>query len=351
MHAANFAFDHPRGTIYGWFSERGLRELRLPTEANRRRHVHVLHSSANDARVWALNAAMARFFRGVREDFDEFELDLEGHTPFRQAVWMAARQVPGGTTATYGALAEAVGKGKGAARAAGLRTGVRFTLVRDNRADLDAVIDLVEAERIPRLCVYHLAYSGRGADLRAADLPPDEARSVLDRLLDHARRLDEAGRPIELLTVDNHCDGVLLYLRLLRESPGRAAEALTLLRRAGGNASGERIACISWDGTVYPDQFWRTRPLGNVRARPFRTLWADDPDPFLLELRDRRRRLRGRCGACRWIDLCNGNLRARAEAVTGDPWAADPACLLTEEEVRGVVDGRTVAPPERRTDA
>ena len=43
--------------------------------------------------------------------------------------------------------------------------------------------------------------------------------------------------------------------------------------------------------------------------------------------------VKGRCAACRWLDVCGGNFRVRAEAVSGDVWAPDPACYLTEEEI------------------
>jgi radical SAM protein with 4Fe4S-binding SPASM domain len=54
---------------------------------------------------------------------------------------------------------------------------------------------------------------------------------------------------------------------------------------------------------------------------------------MLAALRNRRPRLGGRCGSCRYQDLCNGNFRARALALTGDVWAADPSCYLREEEI------------------
>jgi radical SAM protein with 4Fe4S-binding SPASM domain len=135
--------------------------------------------------------------------------------------------------------------------------------------------------------------------------------------------------------VDNHADGPYVVLRLLRESPTRAVEAMRLLRANGGNASGVRLACIRPNGDVLPDQFWHARVLGNVRERRFSDIWDDESIELLADLRRRPRPLTGRCARCRWLDVCNGNFRARAEAATGDPWADDPACYLTDEEVRG----------------
>ena len=102
-----------------------------------------------------------------------------------------------------------------------------------------------------------------------------------------------------------------------------------LLQMNGGNSSGEGIACISWDGTVYPDQFWRNHPVGNVKERPFSEIWGNpEPGSLLAQLRRKKEFVKGRCRTCRWLDVCGGNFRARGEAATGDIWGEDPACYL-----------------------
>jgi radical SAM protein with 4Fe4S-binding SPASM domain len=83
---------------------------------------------------------------------------------------------------------------------------------------------------------------------------------------------------------------------------------------------------------VHPDQFWMQHTLGNVKERRFSAIWQDMSDPLLAGLRDRAPRLTGRCGACRWKDVCGGSFRVRALQVHGDPWAEDPGCYLTDEE-------------------
>ena len=65
---------------------------------------------------------------------------------------------------------------------------------------------------------------------------------------------------MEVLTVDNHADGPYLYLRMLREKSPRAEAVRQLLAMNGGNSSGSGIGCVSWDGAVYADQFWRHVP-------------------------------------------------------------------------------------------
>ncbi|NLL83098.1 MAG: 12,18-didecarboxysiroheme deacetylase [Lentisphaerae bacterium] len=221
-----------------------------------------------------------------------------------------------------------------ACREAGVKVGLRFTLTRENVADLSGVFDLIGREEIPRVCFYHLVYTGRATNLTVAGrLSHDETRRVVDLIMERTRALHEAGKPLEVLTVDNHADGPYVYLRLLREDPVRAAAVLELLQMNGGNGSGRAIGCVSWDGTVHPDQFWRHEALGNVRQRPFSTIWSDPEVTLLSELRNRKTLLHGRCATCRWLNICNGNFRVRAEAVTGDLWAPDPDCYLTDEEI------------------
>jgi len=219
------------------------------------------------------------------------------------------------------------------AAAAGVRISLRVTLTRHNREEIPALFDLAEREGIERLCFYHLAYAGRGNDLRAADLTPAETRAAVDLICDRTADLYRRGLRKEVLLVANHADGVYLYLKAREKDPERAGRVLELLRINGGNNSGIRIGAVDERGDVHPDQFWRTLTLGNVRHRPFGEIWLDTSHPVMAGLKDRRGRLKGRCAACKYLELCNGNLRSRAEAVFDDMWAEDPACYLTDEEI------------------
>ena len=229
--------------------------------------------------------------------------------------------------------------GVAAARQVGLKAGMRVTVHSGNYDEVPDLVSLAAELGVARLCFYHLVYAGRGRELQDRDLTGFQKRRLLDHLMDRAAELAEAGSELDILTVDNHADGPYVYLRLLRENPARAAEVLSLLRANGGNRTGIGIGCVSWDGRVHPDQFWRTVTLGNVRQRPFSAIWSDGGAGLLGQLRDRKSLLEGRCGRCAFQEVCNGNLRARAEAVTGRTWAADPACYLTEEELLAGPDG------------
>ncbi len=218
-------------------------------------------------------------------------------------------------------------------RKTGIKVGLRFTINKRNAHDVPGIFDLLEQEEIPRVCFYHLVYAGRGAKLRNEDLDDQASRDMVDLIIDRTAELHSRGLAKEVLTVDNHADGVYLYLRLLREDPSRAADVLELLKMNGGNSSGVGIGCVSWDGKVHADQFWRHYSFGNVRERPFSSIWTDLSNELMAGLKNRKSLLKGKCGRCVWQDVCNGNFRVRAEAVHEDVWAEDPACYLTEEEI------------------
>jgi len=228
---------------------------------------------------------------------------------------------------------EAAVRGMRICREFGIKVGVRFTINKRNYREVAAIFDFIESEEIPRACFYHLVYSGRGSKLMKEDLTHEETRKTVDLIMDRTRDLFRRGKQKEILTVDNHADGPYIYLRLLKEDPARAAEVLKLLKMNKGNSTGVGIGCVSWDGEVHADQFWRNHSFGNVRVRPFSEIWTDTSNNLMAGLKDRKPRLKGRCAACKWLDVCGGNFRARAEAATGDPWAPDPACYLSDKEI------------------
>ena len=223
-------------------------------------------------------------------------------------------------------------RGIRAAREAGMRTGVRFTMHGLNRGELGAIFDLAEREGVDRLCVYHLAYAGRGERLSRHDLEPAETREAVEEIFDRAEDLHRRGSAIEVLTVDNPVDNVLLLMRVRRTDPERAGEVERMLRWNGGNQSGVAVACVDPNGLVHPDQFSWDDTVGDVRRQRFAEIWSDD-NPRLARYRRRPRDLAGRCSGCGYRELCNGGLRRRALSATGDFRAPDPACYLTEREV------------------
>jgi radical SAM protein with 4Fe4S-binding SPASM domain len=217
--------------------------------------------------------------------------------------------------------------------ASGVRAGLRFTINKHNFRDINGIFDLIEEEGIARACFYHLVYSGRGSTMIKDDLTKPQARKTMDLIFKRTAELCRKNKNTEILTVDNHTDGVYLYLKLKKEDKKRAQEVLDLLKINGGNKSGIGIADVDNLGFVHPDQFWRHYSLGNVRLRKFSEIWLDESNPLLKGLRRRLPLLKGKCGRCHFQDICAGNFRVRAEAFYGDVWQEDPACYLSEKEI------------------
>jgi radical SAM protein with 4Fe4S-binding SPASM domain len=220
---------------------------------------------------------------------------------------------------------------------AGLKAGVRFTLTRHNADELEGILDIIERERVPRFCMYHLVYAGRGADMIADDVGPQGSRAAVELLMQRAIEWHRRGLPIEILTTDNHADGVLIERYVREHDPGRLEEVQQLERRHGGCSAGRKFANIDAAGNVHPCQFWQHVSLGNVRERPFSAIWADGSNGLLSKLRRMPEPVTGRrCSRCRHNAICGG-CRIRAEAVHADTWADDPACYLSDEEI-GIVE-------------
>jgi len=213
------------------------------------------------------------------------------------------------------------------------RVGLRFTINSHNLAELDNIFDFIEEENINRVCFYHLVYSGRGNQMVEEDVSPAESRQAMETIIRRTVDFEKRGLRKEVLTVDNHCDGVYLYLRALKENPEKAQSIKDLIGRNGGNRSGIAFGAVDPAGYVHPDQFTQHISFGNVRERKFGDIWTDMSHPILAGLKDRKPLLKGRCAKCQFLDICNGNFRTRAQAVTGDFWESDPACYLTDAEI------------------
>ncbi len=225
----------------------------------------------------------------------------------------------------------------------GIKVGIRFTLTRDNARDLEQLLALMEREEIDKFYLSHLNYAGRGNKNRGDDAHFRLTREAMDTLFDTAWRYAEAGSDKEFVTGNNDADGVYLLGWVRRRFPDKAAHIEAKLVQWGGNASGVNVANIDNLGEVHPDTMWWNHALGNVRKRPFSRIWPDISDPVMAGLKARPRAVGGRCGGCIHFDICGGNTRVRALQLTGDAWAEDPGCYLTNDEIGHAGGGARIA--------
>ncbi|NRY62942.1 putative heme d1 biosynthesis radical SAM protein NirJ1 [Clostridium beijerinckii] len=210
------------------------------------------------------------------------------------------------------------------------KVGLRFTINKNNYKELEDIFNLIKEEKIPRVCFYHLVYSGRGSKMVDEDITKEETRQALDLIISKAI---EFGPSVEILTVDNHADAVYTYLKSLEKFKDKSDNILKLLKTNGGNRSGMAFANVDFFGNVHPDQFTWQHTFGNVKEEKFGSIWRNSENEILNGLRNRKELLKGRCSSCKWLNVCNGNFRTRAEAVHNNFWEEDPACYLTDDEI------------------
>ena len=233
---------------------------------------------------------------------------------------------------------------------AGIKVGLRFTLTRDNAAELPDLLQLMRDEDIDKFYLSHLNYAGRGNRNRSSDLHHRMTRIAMDLLFETCWQDVENGVQREFVTGNNDADGVYLLQWANQHIPEHVETLRQQLLRWGGNSSGINIANIDNLGTVHPDTMWWDYSIGNVRQRPFSEIWQDTSDPLMAGLKAPRRPLEGRCAKCQHLAICGGNSRTRAWQLTGNPWAEDPGCYLSDAEI-GVIDmpQRVEVTPYRRS--
>ncbi len=215
-----------------------------------------------------------------------------------------------------------------------IKVGLRFTLTQDNAADLEPLLDLTAEREIDKFYLSHLNYAGRGNKNREDDAHHQTTRQAMDLLFERGWNESEKENGIEFVTGNNDADGVYLLKWIEQRFPERLEEMQQRLTQWGGNQTGIHISNIDNLGKVHPDTMWWDTTIGNVRERPFSEIWEDISNPLMAGLKQKPRPVTGRCGNCSGFDICGGNTRVRALQLTGDLWAEDPGCYLTDDEIK-----------------
>jgi len=226
-------------------------------------------------------------------------------------------------------------KGMENCRKAGLKTGLRFTITKQNADQVPAVFDIAASASIRRICFYHLIHTGRATQLESQTPQPQHTRRIIDIVIQNTEKFTSKGLIDEVLTVGNHADGPYLLLKMQKQNKPAFGKAKELLLINGGNKIGENIACVSWNGNIYPDQFWRNYSVGNVKEKSFSQIWQNPTDPVLKKLRNKTKFADKRCLRCMWFDLCKGNFRFLGTESDDQYWLNEPECYLTDDEITG----------------
>jgi len=216
---------------------------------------------------------------------------------------------------------------------AGIRTGLRFTITKANAAQVPVLFDIAASVHVRRICFYHLIHTGRAKDLGEQTLTRQQSRRTVDNIIERTSESVQKGLVDEVLTVDNHCDGPYLLVKMQKEKNSRFENARQLSLANGGNKVGQKLVCVGWDGNVYPDQFWRSYSLGSVKDKTFNKIWENSAEPVLSKLRNKSQFADPRCLKCKWFELCKGNFRFLGSDPADKNWLNEPPCYLTDEEI------------------
>jgi radical SAM protein with 4Fe4S-binding SPASM domain len=216
---------------------------------------------------------------------------------------------------------------------AGLKTGLRFTITKQNADKIPAIFDIAASIGTWRICFYHLIRTGRAKKLNGQTLTLQQTRKTVDTIIEKTREFVQKNLVDEVLTVGNHADGPFILLKMLRENNPNFKTAHKLLLTNGGNKTGEKIGCVSCDGSVHPDQFWRNYSLGNTKDKTFKTIWENSDEPVLNKLRNKKKFADQKCLKCKWFDLCKGNFRFLNGQSSSENWLNEPSCYLTDQEI------------------
>ncbi len=217
-------------------------------------------------------------------------------------------------------------------RDAGIRVGLRLSLTGHTARALPGIFDLFEEENLVKFYISHMNYSDKA--VKHIALNPDRTRESMSFVIQKAIEYqNDESFMREIVTGNNDADGPFAFLSMQQIDKDHAESLYQLLAKTGGNSSGVRLANIDSSGEVHPDPFCRNITLGNVNQKPFSQIWSTPEHSLVVSLRERKTPFNGRCGSCRFINICGGNSRARAFAHYDDWWGSDPMCYLTDEEI------------------
>ncbi len=213
----------------------------------------------------------------------------------------------------------------------GGNAGIRFTLTNETKDSFYSIFELAESIGVDKIYISHLVYSGRGLENLMMDISHQERREFVEFIINRAFRYYRENRGIDIVTGNMEMDAIYFLEKFSALYPDKADEMKKRLKQWGGNSAGRKLVNIDWMGNVKPDPFFPFT-IGNITEKPFSEIWLDEGNEMLTKLREHPRELGGKCAECGVIDICNGGSRSRAYAISGDLWAEDPSCYLSDYE-------------------
>lgn len=191
---------------------------------------------------------------------------------------------------------------------------VNTIISRGNLHDVEPMIELLTRLDVALWNVIFFVPKSR--DQAGEMLSAEEHEEVFAKLYAASRQVHFQIKTTEA----QHYQRYLLQQRA-RESRVRMTEADVITCAPKGINDGKGFVFINPEGDVYPSRYLPIA-AGNVTNQPLSDVYCNSK--LFCSLRDSSK-LKGKCGRCSIRNVCGGS-RARAYAVTGDLFAAEPCC-------------------------
>ena len=212
-----------------------------------------------------------------------------------------------------------------------LQIQINTSITRRNIGQIEEIAALLEQFKISLWSVFFLVPTGRG---QMEDLPSArEFEEAFARLYSISRRVRFHIKTTEAqhyrrFVLQRKFEESCAESRRIQGGSRDESPALTphhlrtgLTPTRPGVNDGKGFIFISHIGEVFPSGFFPLR-AGHIRRQSLEHIYRESA---LLQALRNPDRLKGKCKVCDYRDLCGGS-RARAYALTGDPFAADPCC-------------------------
>lgn len=211
------------------------------------------------------------------------------------------------------------------AKAHGVGVQINTTVTTRNAHLIEEIHDLAESLNVDAFHIFMLVPTGRGSEILAEELPPDEYEKVLTWAY-HRQKTS----PLHFKPTD-----APHYYRIIRQLAKAEGKKVTreeygLDAMTRGCLGGITFSFISHVGDVQPCGYFDMQ-LGNVKEQPYSQIWTESK--VFNDLRDYSL-LKGKCGACEFKAVCGG-CRARALEITGDYLEAEPYCAYEPPAWKG----------------
>ncbi len=191
---------------------------------------------------------------------------------------------------------------------------INTIIARRNVDDVDRMVELLTRLDIALWNVFFLVPNEREQASEMLDANGHE--QIFAKLYEASNRVHFHIKTTE----GQHYQRYLLQQRA-RNARGKLTESDVITCAPRGVNDGKGLMFINYQGEAFPSRYL---PLsaGKVTEKSLPQIFCESP--LFVSLRDSSK-LKGKCGRCPVRNVCGGS-RARAYAVTGDLFAAEPCC-------------------------